>query len=86
MGIERLPLIVSKLLDHGRDPDTPVAVISNGTLPSQKVVTGTLCTISDLAVGVIPPAAIVVGEVVRVRERLAQFAAMVHAERQTANT
>lgn len=71
MGVERLPLIVSKLLEEGRDPSTPVAIVSNGTLPTQNVVVGTLTTIVELAVGVHPPAAIVVGEVVRVREQLA---------------
>lgn len=74
MGVERLPLIVSKLIEHGRDPDTPVAIVSNGTLPAQRVVVGTLAGIVDLAVGLEPPAAVIVGEVVRIRERLAQFA------------
>jgi uroporphyrin-III C-methyltransferase len=75
MGVERLPLIVSRLIDEGRDPATPVAVVSNGTLPTQLVVTGTLSTIVDLATGVLPPAAIVVGDVVRIREVLVDIVA-----------
>jgi len=73
MGVERLPLIVSRLIEEGRDPSTPIAIISNGTLSNQRVVTGTLETIVPLAVGVMPPAAIIVGEVVRIREQLEVF-------------
>ena len=73
MGVERLPTIVAKLIEHGRDPETPIAIVSNGTLPTQRVVVGTLSTIVNLATGVHPPAAIVVGEVVRVREQLEAF-------------
>ncbi|MDR3692783.1 MAG: siroheme synthase CysG [Fimbriimonas sp.] len=70
MGVERLPLIVSRLIAEGRSADTPVAIVSNATMSNQAVVTGTLETIVEIAKGVEPPAVIVVGEVVRVREQL----------------
>ena len=75
MGVERLPLIVKRLIQEGRDPTTPIAIISNATLPTQQVITGTLDTITELATSALPPAAIVVGEVVRVREQLQSLVA-----------
>lgn len=70
MGVERLETIVAKLIEHGRSEDTPVALIERGTLPEQKVATGTLADIVERAAHIAAPATIVVGEVVRVRERL----------------
>ncbi len=70
MGVERLPHITSKLIEHGRSPDTPIAAVSNGTLPHQKVVMGTLADIVAKAIGLEAPAAIVVGEVVKIAESL----------------
>ena len=79
MGVERLPLIVERLLEYGRDPSTPVAIVSNGTLPNQTVVTGTLEDIVSLATECVPPAAIIIGEVVRVREKALALAVQVVA-------
>lgn len=75
MGIGNLPHIVEKLVRHGRPVDTPAAVIQWGTKPEQQTVAGTLETIVALveARGLGPPAILVVGEVVRLRERLAWF-------------
>lgn len=75
MGVETLPGIVERLLDEGRSPETPVAVVTRATTPRQKVLTGTLRTIVDEygARGVEPPAVVIVGEVVRLRERAAWF-------------
>ncbi|GGK23409.1 uroporphyrin-III C-methyltransferase [Caldalkalibacillus thermarum] len=74
MGMNRLSEICHALLHHGRAPDTPVAVIQWATTPRQKLVTGTLETIEqqvqDSRIG--SPAVIVVGEVVRIRDRLAK--------------
>jgi len=72
MGLARLPEIAAHLLLHGRPAETPVAVIEQGTLPGERVVTGTLGTIAGQAsrAGLRSPATIVVGEVVRIRERL----------------
>ena len=73
MGVERLPHVVERLLAHGRGPETPAAVVENGTLPDQRVITGTL---RDLAVrasaaAVRPPAIVIIGETVALREGLA---------------
>jgi siroheme synthase len=70
MGVERLPHIKDKLMEFGKPPSTPIAAVSSGTLPEQKVVTGTLADICEKSVGLQPPAAIIVGEVVRIAESL----------------
>ncbi|MBK5111052.1 MAG: uroporphyrinogen-III C-methyltransferase [Thermoleophilia bacterium] len=75
MGVGRLSENAAALIDAGRSGDQPVAVIERGTTPRQRVVTGTLSSISALAAmaGVESPALIVVGEVVSCREQLAWF-------------
>ncbi len=70
MGVQRLPEIVKQLIVHGRDPLTPVAIISQGTLPEQVEVTGTLADIVGLSGHVAAPAVIVVGQVVELRDSL----------------
>ncbi len=72
MGITNIGAIVSALLERGRSPATPVAVIRWGTRPQQRTVVGTLEDIAGLVERerINPPAVIVVGEVVRLRERL----------------
>ncbi|MGD2030707.1 MAG: uroporphyrinogen-III C-methyltransferase [Desulfobacterales bacterium] len=75
MGVKNLPVITHRLIHHGMDPDTPVALIRWGTTPRQITVTGTLHTISERAkdAGFKPPAIIVVGQVVKLREMLKWF-------------
>lgn len=73
MGLSKLEQISTKLIEIGKDKTLPVAVISKGTTPEQKVVVGTLETISKLAKNLESPALIVVGEVVSLREELAWF-------------
>jgi len=75
MGAATLPQIVEKLVEHGRPPTTPVAVIRWGTTPAQEVVTGTLADIVRRVkeARLEPPAVTVVGEVVRLRETLRWF-------------
>src|SRR5438046_1819276 len=72
MGLSALPEITARLLEQGADPDTPAAVIASGTLPDQRVVVATLATLAARVAeeGLEPPATVVVGEVVRVRELL----------------
>jgi uroporphyrin-III C-methyltransferase len=72
MGLSALPEITARLLEHGADPDTPAAAIASGTLPAQRTVIGTLATLAARVEeeGLEPPATVVVGEVVRVRELL----------------
>ena len=66
MGVERLPIIVEHLLDHGYQERTPVAIIERGTFPDQQVITSCLAEIVSKAdvLDVRPPATIVVGDVV----------------------
>ncbi|GAA3450701.1 uroporphyrinogen-III C-methyltransferase [Dactylosporangium matsuzakiense] len=66
MGHKNLPAIASVLLEHGRAPDTPVAVVQEGTTPSQRSVRATLATVADAVkdAGLRPPAVIVIGPVV----------------------
>ncbi|MEO8540473.1 MAG: uroporphyrinogen-III C-methyltransferase [bacterium] len=64
MGAARLPDVVRKLIDAGRDPVTPAASISNGTLPSQQAVVATLGTIAEAAASLPTPLITVIGDVV----------------------
>ena len=75
MGVGNLPKIVAKLIEHGRDPHTPVAIVQEGTEARQKTVTGTLADIVEKAreADIKPPAVTVVGEVVALREKLRWF-------------
>ncbi len=72
MGLSALPEITARLLEHGADPDTPAAVIASGTLPAQRTVVATIATLAERVAeeGLEPPATVVVGEVVRLRELL----------------
>jgi uroporphyrin-III C-methyltransferase / precorrin-2 dehydrogenase / sirohydrochlorin ferrochelatase len=68
MAVENAPLIAAALVDGGRAPSTPVAVVAEGTMPGQRTVYATLATLGhELAAhDVRPPAIIVVGDVVAV--------------------
>lgn len=70
MGVHGLPEIVEQLLRHGRTPETPIALVSQGTLPEQREVVGTLATIVSVAANIPAPAVIIVGAVVGLRESL----------------
>lgn len=72
MGVERLQQIAQQLVAHGLDPTTPAAVIADGTRPSQHCVVGTIASIPEDVerARILPPAVLVVGAVVRLRERL----------------
>ncbi|SHI96396.1 uroporphyrinogen-III synthase /uroporphyrinogen-III C-methyltransferase [Malonomonas rubra DSM 5091] len=72
MGMTNLRMISEQLIEHGRSPKTPVAVVQWATLPRQRTLVGTLETIADDVVreGIEPPAVIIVGEVVGYRENL----------------
>jgi uroporphyrinogen III methyltransferase / synthase len=75
MGTGTLPDVARHLIEHGLAGTMPAAVIANGTLPSQQTVTGTLLTIADAAryAKIESPAIVVIGEVVRLRDRLQWF-------------
>jgi len=73
MGVARLAAIAERLERGGRARDEPAAVIERGTLPGQRVVTGTLDTIAPLAAdaGIRAPAIALFGAVAALRETLA---------------
>ena len=73
MGVEHMAEIVHQLLVHGRSSDTPVAVIREGTTENQFVVTDSLADIVEKAQGIRPPAILIVGEVVNLREQINWF-------------
>ena len=75
MGVRSLPRIAAALLEAGRAPATPVALVRWGTTDAQETVVGRLDQIATLAsaVRLAPPVVIVVGDVVNLRERLAWF-------------
>lgn len=75
MGVENLPHITGKLIENGRNGDTPAAVIRWGTKPEQRVLTTTVSNAARdvAAAGIKPPAIFLVGEVVNLRDELAWF-------------
>ncbi|AZQ84705.1 uroporphyrinogen-III C-methyltransferase [Colwellia sp. Arc7-635] len=66
MGINTLPSITEQLIKHGRDANTPAALIRKGTQPDQQIFRGTLSSLADLVVKhkITPPTLIVIGDVV----------------------
>ena len=73
MSSKNLPEIARALTQHGRKPETPVAVIRWGTKAEQKVVEGTLADIVSRTGTVQPPSITIVGEVVKLRQQLNWF-------------
>lgn len=71
MGLRQLSAIVAGLLQAGRDPKTPIALVSNASRATQTMVTATLQDIESRNLSaIVSPALIVVGEVVRLQEEL----------------
>ncbi|MEU7834596.1 MULTISPECIES: uroporphyrinogen-III C-methyltransferase [unclassified Nonomuraea] len=79
MAVERLAKVAEALLRDGRPPETPVMVVQDGTLPTQRAVVAPLSSVADRvsAAGIRPPAIVIVGDVVRVGQEVE----MVRAER-----
>jgi len=75
MGLTGLERIVAKLIEHGAPSDRPAAVIAQGTLPTQRVVPGTLASIAAAArsQGIASPALLIVGDVAALHAELAWF-------------
>jgi uroporphyrin-III C-methyltransferase/precorrin-2 dehydrogenase/sirohydrochlorin ferrochelatase len=75
MATEHLQMITDALMRHGRDPKSPVSVIADGTLPTQRKITATLDTVAHDAAeaGIRPPAVVVVGEVVTIAAQIAEL-------------
>lgn len=75
MGLQGLEPICAGLIAHGCPPGLPAALIQQGTTPQQKILTGTLADLPGLVTRaqVKAPTLVIVGEVVRLHEKLAWF-------------
>lgn len=75
MGLVGLAQICEKLIEHGVSASMPVAVVQQGTTPRQKVVTATLADLAEkvAAAEMKPPCLTIIGEVVKLREKLNWF-------------
>ena len=72
MGLKSLPRITRELIAHGRRPETPVALVRQGTTDGQETIVGTLADIAMKAeeARLTPPVVAVIGEVVALRPRI----------------
>jgi uroporphyrin-III C-methyltransferase len=72
MAVENVRRIAARLVDNGRSPSTPVAIIQMAFWDNERVVTSTLEAIADdvARAGIQSPATLVVGDVVRLRDKL----------------
>ncbi|TRZ65394.1 MAG: uroporphyrinogen-III C-methyltransferase [Rhodocyclaceae bacterium] len=86
MGLHGLPVLCRELIAHGLPGDWPAAIVQQGTTANQRTVSGTLTTLPELAgaAQLKAPTLIIVGEVVRLREKLAWFERLVGATGQAA--
>ncbi|MFG2146514.1 uroporphyrinogen-III C-methyltransferase [Streptomyces sp. NPDC048696] len=68
MGVDKIGAIARTLIEHGKNPETPVALVQEGTTAAQRRVDATLATVGETVVteDVRPPAVIVIGDVVTV--------------------
>ncbi len=75
MGLHGLDTLCAKLVEHGLPATTPIAIVQHGTQPTQRVITGTLQTLPDIAAREQPqaPTLIIIGGVVTLRDKLAWF-------------
>lgn len=78
MGLSRIEQLMSDFEKHGADPDTPAAIVDNGTRPNQRVVTGTVRTLAEKAraANLKGPTIVIVGSVVALRDRLDWYSAL----------
>ena len=75
MALERIDTIADTLIRNGRNPGTPVSVIADGTLPTQRTISTTLENVAGLVVeeGIRPPALMVIGDVVSVAGEISEL-------------
>jgi uroporphyrin-III C-methyltransferase / precorrin-2 dehydrogenase / sirohydrochlorin ferrochelatase len=83
MAVQRIGAVSAELLRHGRSPDTPVSVIADGTMPTQRTINSTLDQLEGVVTreGIRPPAIVVVGDVVRVAAEITALVGDVTARR-----
>lgn len=87
MGLSSMAAITKGFIANGADPATPAAVIENGTRAGQRVITGTLESLSEqtAVAGIKSPALIIIGGVVTLRDKLSWFANKTREQRNIAN-
>jgi uroporphyrin-III C-methyltransferase/precorrin-2 dehydrogenase/sirohydrochlorin ferrochelatase len=75
MGLHGLETLCAELIKHGMSDSTPIAIVQQGTTPNQRVLTGTLRTLPEIAEREKPqaPTLIIVGGVVTLRDKLTWF-------------
>jgi uroporphyrin-III C-methyltransferase/precorrin-2 dehydrogenase/sirohydrochlorin ferrochelatase len=75
MGLQGIDVICKELIAHGMPTSMPIALIQKATTPEQKVYTGTLENMPELVrtTDIKPPTLIIVGEVVKLHDRLNWF-------------
>ena len=75
MGMGQLSRIVGQLIEGGKSPETPVAVVQWATLPRQRSVFGILSNIESLVgeAGLSSPAVIIIGETVDLHKSVSWF-------------
>ncbi len=75
MAVERVGAVADELMRYGRSPDTPVSVIADGTLPTQRTINSTLEQVESTVAreGVRPPAIVVVGDVVTIAAEITEL-------------
>ncbi len=75
MGLKGLSHLCAKMMEHGLAPDTPIAVVQQGTTLNQKVVIGALSNMPEKveAAALKAPTLIIIGQVVRLHDKLAWF-------------
>ena len=75
MGLLGLPILCRELVAHGLPPTTPAAIVQQGTTAQQRVVVATLADLPGRAFDarLAPPTLIIVGEVVKLRDKLGWF-------------
>jgi uroporphyrin-III C-methyltransferase/precorrin-2 dehydrogenase/sirohydrochlorin ferrochelatase len=75
MGLHGVSAICNSLIEHGLSADTPAALVEKGTRPDQKVHIGDLSSLPDIVKNndIQPPTLIIVGEVVKLHEKLSWY-------------
>ena len=75
MGVGAVKVLCSELIAHGMNPLTPVAIIQQGTTETQRTFTGTLKTLPQIVETEViePPSMLIIGDVVKLREKLAWY-------------
>src|ERR1700722_5545890 len=75
MAVQQIGAVVAELLRHGRNPDTPVSVIADGTMPTQRTISSSLEQVEGIVTrdGIRPPAIVVIGDVVNVAAEITEL-------------